>query len=298
MSLAISLLTMPTGITRTRRVARVYQNHAHPFALCLVAEKQPQLVEGPTCALPSLRTSNRCSLPNSLQVFERECLTFVFGLLNKPLADFVVDLALKTSLFTRQLAQTPAGAARVCSLQSLAMLEPFFPYLPDLCTAVLFAVRVGCQINDAKINANNTLRLIWRGIGFSLRNVQIPDICASDQFRAAHLPSLVVQRAPLEVAKHKLADHTTCQGVKGHPIHTEEAVRSGIVADAAVVSERRTISPLVLSSASHPFCSLISGAARELRAKPYSWRGPGRRRCDAACFCWSHPAATQPMRSR
>ncbi|HJZ48852.1 MAG TPA: hypothetical protein VKE41_16855, partial [Roseiflexaceae bacterium] len=153
MSLAIIFLTMPTGATGATGIARIDQDHAHARSLCLVAEEQSQLVEGPTRALPSLRPSNRCSLPNPFQVFERECLTVVFSLTHKSLADFVVDLALKMRLFARELTQAPASAARIRLLQSLTVLKASFTYLSDLRAAVLLTIRVDGKINQTKIDA-------------------------------------------------------------------------------------------------------------------------------------------------
>jgi hypothetical protein len=149
---------------------RINQDRAHALLLCLVAEKQSQLVEGPTGALPALAASNRNPLPNSLEVFKCECLTLLFGLTHKSFADVVVDLALKTRFFTGKLAQAPAGAARIRLLQSLTMLKASFAYLSDLCAAILLTIRVGGKVDQAKIDAKHTNRLIGCGIGFGLRN--------------------------------------------------------------------------------------------------------------------------------
>jgi GNAT superfamily N-acetyltransferase len=265
--LAICFLTMPTHATGAACVARVYQNHAHALALCLVAEKQPQLVEGPTRALPSLRPSNRCSLPNSLEVFERECLTVVFGLPHKALAHFVVDLTLKACLFAGKLTQAPARTAGVGFLEPLAVLKASFAYLSDLCAAVLLTLRVSRKVDQAEINTDNADWFVWCGGIFGLGNVEIPHIRTADQFRAANLPGLVIQGAALEITQHKLPNYPTAQGIERHPIQAEKAVGACIVADAAIVTERRTISLAVLPSAAHRLGRLVSGAARQLCAK-------------------------------
>lgn len=148
MSRAIAFLTMPTGTTGAGRVAWIGQHHAHTFSLCLIGYEQSQLVEGPTRALPSLRPSNRCSLPNPFQVFERECLTIVFGLPNKLLADLVIHLTLKACLFARKLPQSPAGAAGVALLEALAMLKATFA----VCAAILLAIRISGKVDQTEID--------------------------------------------------------------------------------------------------------------------------------------------------
>jgi hypothetical protein len=267
LSLAIGLLTMPTGATGAACVARVDHNHAHSLPLCLVAEKQPQLVEGPTRALPTLRPSNRCSLPYPLEVFERECLTVVFGLLNKPPADFVVDLTLKACFFTPKLAQAPTGTPGVGFLEPLTVLKASVAYLLDLCAAVLLTLRVSREIDQAEINTDHACWLVERGISFGLGNVQIPDVGTAQQFRTTNLPGLVIQGAALILTQHKLPTHPTTQGIERDPIEAEKAVGARIVADAAVVTEGRTISLAVLPCPAYRLGRLVSGAAGQLCAK-------------------------------
>jgi hypothetical protein len=267
LSLAIGLLTMPTGTTSTAGVARIDQNHAHAFTSRLVGHEQSQLVKGPTRALPALRASNRDSLPNTLQVFKCECLTLLFGLVDKPLTDLVVDLALKPCLFPGKLAQPPASAAGIGLLEPLSMLKASLAHLPYLCAAVLLAVRVGRKVDQAEINADNAHWFMGRRIGLRLRDVQIPDVRPPYQFRAAYLPTRVVQGAALEVTKYKLSNHPTCDRVQAHPIQAHQAVGARIVTDRAVISKRRTIGALVLSGSSYCFCGFVSGTAGKLRAK-------------------------------
>jgi hypothetical protein len=265
--LAIGFLAMPTSTTDTAGVAWVYQTDRHTLSPCLVADEQSQLVEGPTRALPALAASNRDSLSNPFQVFKHECLTLLFGLAHEPFADFVVDEALKACLFSSKLAQTPAGAAGVGLLQSLAVLKATLAYLSEMRATVVFTVRIGRQVHQTEIDAKQAGRFIWRGSDFGLRDVQIPDACASNQFRTADLPGRIVQGAALEVAKDQLPARPSCQRVQAHPIQAEEAIGASIITNAAVITERRAVGALVLSGAVYRFCRLVSRAARQLCAK-------------------------------
>lgn len=139
----------------------------------------------------------------------------MFGLRYQPLADLMVDLTLKAGFLARQLPQSPPSAARVCLLEPLAMLKAALAYLPDLCAAVVFAVRVGCEIDQTEIDAKHADWLIRCGVGFGLRDMEIPDSRPSHQFRAANLPSRIVQGAALGVAQHKLPDHSPSQRCSG-----------------------------------------------------------------------------------
>ncbi len=136
-----------------------------------------------------------------------------------------------------------------------------------MCAAVLLAVRVGRKVDQTEINAKYARWLIRRGIGFGLRDVQIPDVRPSEEFRPANLPGRIVQRAPLEVAQDKLPNHPTCERIQTHAVKAHQAIGASVVADAAIVSKRRTVRLLVLSGTAHGFCGLVSGAARQLRAK-------------------------------
>src|SRR3712207_1164592 len=88
----------------------------------------------------------------------------------------------------------------------------------NLLSTVGLTVRVGGKAHDPEINAQVANGVIEIRRSFRLGDTQIPHAVAPEQFRAADLPSRVVQIAALILAQDKLADHAACQGVQADPI--------------------------------------------------------------------------------
>jgi hypothetical protein len=149
----VALITKATDRTCAGGIARVDIDHTHPCTLRLVADKRSELPKRPGMAHPSLLASNRDSFSNPFQVFECECLTLTGGLLHQRLADAVIHILLKAVFAPRVLAQPPAPPAGVCQLQAAAMLESPIANVPDIRSAVRFAVRVGSKVDDAHIDS-------------------------------------------------------------------------------------------------------------------------------------------------
>ena len=118
---AVRFVAVTTDRAGARGVARVNGDQHHPGLRGLVAQKGAKLPKGPTVAHPSLLPSNRGSLADLGQILDGECLTGHARLLDQLLADAVVHIALEPALRAGELPQTPASAARVGLLESLAM---------------------------------------------------------------------------------------------------------------------------------------------------------------------------------
>src|SRR5690242_11035454 len=94
-------LRLPTGFinhaalaTGAAGVARVYEDHGHARQSSLVDDELAQLLKRSVSPYKAhLTTEAGGSLPDTLQVFQRECLAVVVRLLNDCCADGVVHSA-------------------------------------------------------------------------------------------------------------------------------------------------------------------------------------------------------------
>src|SRR5258708_6985794 len=75
LALAVGLLAVPTARTSAGSVPRIDEDHRHARPLGLVMDKLRQLVESPVAQQPAHLTRETVApLPDTLQVFESECL--------------------------------------------------------------------------------------------------------------------------------------------------------------------------------------------------------------------------------
>jgi hypothetical protein len=91
-SLRMDMQTLVTGLGR---VARINQDQLHPKLDALVFQKPSQLEKCPTIGASAFRFAAGQSigaLSNSSQVFERNRLVVLFGVLNQSIADGVIHL--------------------------------------------------------------------------------------------------------------------------------------------------------------------------------------------------------------
>ena len=231
---------MATGATALAGGARVNRDHPHTSTLCLVGDKLAQLPKGPIAVARSLRcASNLYPRANACQFFQCYPARGAFRSRNKPLTDAVICIFLKPSLASRQSLQVAFGRLGFDLLERCASFPVPLPRTLDRLAKVGRAVRVGRNVDDSKISPQPSGWLIGRRIGFGLRDVQIPDAIAPYQFCAADLPTPIIERAALEIAKLKLPDHAPAQGVQAHLIQTHQPIGTHVVADRAVITKRR-----------------------------------------------------------
>jgi len=86
-------IDVPTGQARLRRVAGIDQHDWHPDARRLVPHEGPQLSKCPVGVARSLPPSNRDALADTLELFQSDSATGVFGGAHQHLADAVVHVA-------------------------------------------------------------------------------------------------------------------------------------------------------------------------------------------------------------
>jgi hypothetical protein len=101
LALAVTVFGVSTRAASLATVGWINQLKAHASALRLVANKHPQLSEGPivvSCSLP--RPLNPRPLTDALEVFKDDRPLRAFGFGNETLADDVFRIFLKASLAT------------------------------------------------------------------------------------------------------------------------------------------------------------------------------------------------------
>lgn len=166
----VAFVAAATDAARSAGVAGINQEHHHALQSRLVADEVSQLSEGPIGVPCSLRVPNRCALADVRQFFQRNPACAAFGFRNESLADDVVGVALEAALSTTQLPQSPFGAACADRLQrrpaSGVPPAALFHILP----AVALAVAIGCEVDDAKVDAKHIINLIGRRLIHSARD--------------------------------------------------------------------------------------------------------------------------------
>ncbi len=207
LALAIGFLAVSTLRTRAAGVAWVYQDQTHASPGCLVGEKLPQLIEGPGMPLIALCPSNRSSLPNAGQVFQRECLAGRSGFLHERLADAVVGIGLEAPFSPAVLLQAALSRLRADLLQCLAALVVTLARLPDGFTREGLPLAIGCQVDDAQVYAQVLPIIAPQSRCFlALGHMQEVDATPPNQISPANLPGRVNQHGVLTWAKHQPTD--------------------------------------------------------------------------------------------
>ena len=277
--LPVRSFSMPTGAPALAGVVRINRNHTHAHALCLVGNELAQLAETPIAVSRSLVcVPNLYPFAHALQLRQGNPASGAFRSPNQPLADLVIDVFLKPLLAAAQLLQATFGRLGFHFLE-----RGFATGMPaadafSLIARLGHAVRVGRKVHDPQIDTEKASRLIGRGIGLGLGDVQIPDVFPPDKLRAADLPAPIIKRSALEVAQLHLPNHAPAHGVQADLIEAHQPVRSHIVTDRTIVAEGRTglrdtrarLPIRFLRGCAHGANRLsrfISGAARQLRAQ-------------------------------
>src|SRR5215831_11494833 len=110
-ALSIRLLALPTAATGPASVARVYQIDRHASLRRLVGDTLAQLEERPGVPLVAMCPTNRCSLADSRQILQSDCLAGYGGFLDELLADAVVGVVLEAGFAPPHAADAPRGVS-------------------------------------------------------------------------------------------------------------------------------------------------------------------------------------------
>jgi len=161
--LPVGLCDMPTLRTSPTGVPRIDEEDRDARKPCFVGNKPSEFVEGPLAESFTLLFSNR--YPEALEVFKGDASSGVFGNLNDVLGNRVVGGALKHTLPTRELFEMPFSGVRSFLLKSF--LDGRHPGTDTIhhFPGELLSVRCGCEVDDAEIHSQRSLRNERRPIG-------------------------------------------------------------------------------------------------------------------------------------
>lgn len=159
---AIALIDVTASRTRTAGIARVHADHWHTYALGLVGHKLAQLEEGPTMQPCSLSAASSYPVPDALQIFKGNPTTGVFRRLHKLLGDTVIHIFGKALLFASKFLEAATAGLRTFALQPIAQAAVTKAHVLNGAPMVYRAIRVGSDVDDAKVNAKKIARFNLR----------------------------------------------------------------------------------------------------------------------------------------
>jgi len=181
LTLAIALLAMPAFWAGATGIARVNQHDEHTGELGLVLNKRPQLEESPTTELGPLAASNRCALPDSLEIFKDDCGTGCLCFANEPFADYVVRVPLEIGFLASDFDEPTFRRLGAHRLQYRPPGGVLYTVGLDRIPGKCLPGRVGGDIDDAQINTQYVGRLQGCPVGHFDRTQQIELAVAVDQ---------------------------------------------------------------------------------------------------------------------
>lgn len=165
-----------------RRIGRIDQSDRDSGQCCLVFDERSQLREHPvTVPVSLLFASNPDPLTNARQIFKADRAHCALGFGNDGFADGVVDDLLKSSLFAAQ--SLKSAPCRLCAF-ALKLSPLKGTLLSDLFnrgSRIGFAIRIGRQIDNAKINTERAARFNRFGLVHIADGKQKPLAPATDQ---------------------------------------------------------------------------------------------------------------------
>ncbi len=170
-------------------VAWINQEYRHAPKRCFIADKLPQLPEGPIALPCALRLPNRYPKANMRQLFQRHSPRGAFGFRNKSFADNVVCMRLKAVLPAAEGLQSPLGASCANRLKRGAASSVPLAAVFNRCAAERFAIAIRGKVDDAKIDTQNAINLIRCRFVNNTDRKQVPPALSVDQI-AFTLPRL------------------------------------------------------------------------------------------------------------
>lgn len=146
----------------TRGVARVNRDDRHACEGGFVLDKLAKLVERPVRVSCPLLAPNRYPVTDTLEVFEGDPAPGVLRGLHDTLADAVVGVCLVALLLAGYLAELALGRPRPLALEVAAAVLVLAALVFNLLAAVLLAVAVCREVDDAEVDAEESANVFWR----------------------------------------------------------------------------------------------------------------------------------------
>ena len=225
---SIPLLAVTAHIARPGRVAGVYRDERDAGQPRLIGEAVPQVVERPVGQSGALPAANRKPVADVGQFLNCHPAAGVFGFGNDRLRDAVVLLLLVTGLFAGECLQSSLGGLGALPLERLTGGGVLLPQSLDVFASVPLAVRVGGDIGDAKVNAQEGFHLGGRWLGHVGSAIEEELTVAVDEVGLAFHR---VQSAGEVFADKVGDDDSTTHREQTHPVDALEAERPLVVGD-------------------------------------------------------------------
>ncbi|MBA7710272.1 hypothetical protein ES703_119212 [subsurface metagenome] len=184
----ITLIGKSTLGASLRGVPGVYQAYQDAGQSGFVLDKLAQLVESPGVLLSPLALANRDSGTDTREVFKGNPPSSVFSLRNNTLADNMVNVGGKPSLSFRTLLQKLLCRLGVVGLEPGTEFRVTLSKPVDLSPGVGLAVGVSSDIDDAKVNSQEAVRVIRRWLRRIKHSGKIEHTISQDKVGLPHLP--------------------------------------------------------------------------------------------------------------
>jgi hypothetical protein len=186
----------------------------------------------------------------------------------------VVRVFLEPLLTSAHLFEATFRRASPNVLQDLTAFLVTQTHFMDFYSTEGLTCAIGCQLNHAKINTKGLIRLnhLFKGI-FALGDIQIVDATSPHEISATNLPRRVNQHLMLTRAQDQSAHDTPLQGIEGHPIKTQQAIGTSVIAERTALTKLRTRLALLRFRGLDRLNSFGTSTDRQLSAKPEASTG-------------------------
>lgn len=148
---------MRTLGTLARGILRIDRYHGYAIKPRFIFDLASQIGERPIIQSVPLVFTNRDPVANIGKIFQCDSSTGVFGLLHKTFRNNVVLQFLVTLLFTGELFEFAFCRFRSLPLQIASAMRKGLADTLNILAGELFAVRIGYDVDDAKIYAKDVL---------------------------------------------------------------------------------------------------------------------------------------------
>lgn len=259
----VGLRYMPAGRTDARSVPGINDGHRNTGQACLILDEGAKLMERPRMLDATLSLPNRDPAADTPEVFEGDAATGVFGLRDQPLRDGVVHVAGEPLLLPPTLLQQALGGFGALGLEPRPQFGVASPQPVDLAAGVGLAVRVGGDVDDAKVNAEPVFGLSGGWLGNIYDHGKIENAVPVDEIGLA--PNSVQACSPVvpEDNGDKLPPLERQDGYAVNAFPGQDAL---VIYDGSMRFEGRLDGPITLVG----FARLRDGADGKLCGQPES----------------------------
>lgn len=232
---AVLLVAMTTVQASSARVTRVHDGHRNAGQLRFVGDETAKLSKCPSRMLCSLALSNRYPIADAMEVFQGQSSAGAFSLRYETLADAVVLYRAESGLTAGDFLETIPGAASSAGLKPLAMPVVSLANGLNLRAGKGFAIAIGGEIANAKVNAEPALGVNRSIFGDIYRHVEVEIAFLVDEIGLA---ALSFEATTVVWADDRRDGHSSYHGSYAHAVKSVlEGIEPLVERDCAVSLE-------------------------------------------------------------